>query len=597
MGVIVNDITELFDKPTVVRDETGSLESVAALFACCGPVVVFLADKTGHPIAFGGKETEDESIVFSDLAGKLQGELSDTGNCLLEDFFGEKAHWVFAVRLPASAENGILGIVLPGTEKAEARLRASEEMLLTCGVLAWKMFREKSHGNLIQAQLQQLLNEQYTLKNSHARAVSKALEEHERRLNEQQESMSRLERLHLQNKMILTSAGEGIFGLERDGTISFVNPAGAKMVGWEPEELVGRQSHPLLHHTKQNGRPRGIDECSIHATLREGTVCYGDSEVFWKKDGTSFPVEYTSTPIMEEDEIIGAVLTFRDTTERNILEQQLAQAQKLESIGNLAAGIAHEINTPTQYISDNTRFFQDALKDLLAVLDSFDRLLKATKSQTVTEELVTEVQAAVEAADMDYLVEEMSSAIEQSLEGVERVATIVRSMKEFSHPGTDEKQAVDINRALENTLTVTRNEWKYVAEAVTQFDPDLPQVSCLPGECNQVFLNLIINAAHAITDKLGRKSTKKGTITLTTCHDGNWVEIRFQDNGIGIPESARNKIMDPFYTTKEVGRGTGQGLAIAHAVIVEKHGGMLDFETEYGKGTTFIVRLPIEQDS
>jgi len=169
----------------------------------------------------------------------------------------------------------------------------------------------------------------------------------------------------------------------------------------------------------------------------------------------------------------------------------------------------------------------------------------------------------VEQADVDYLAEDVPKAIEQSLEGVSRVATIVRSMKEFSHPGGAEKQAVDLNRALENTLTVSRNEWKYVADAVTEFDPALPLVNCLPGESNQVFLNLIINAAHAIAEKPPDDSAEKGTITVTTRQDGDWVEIRVQDTGTGIPENVRSRVFDPFFTTKEVGRGTGQGLAIA----------------------------------
>jgi signal transduction histidine kinase len=194
---------------------------------------------------------------------------------------------------------------------------------------------------------------------------------------------------------------------------------------------------------------------------------------------------------------------------------------------------------------------------------------------------------------VEYLTAEIPNAIAQSLEGVERVAKIVRSMKDFSHPGGETKQAVDLNRALESTLTVCRNEWKYVAEAVTDFDPDLPLVTCLPGECNQVFLNLIINAAHAIGDKLAGRPDDKGAITIATRRDGDRAEIRIIDTGTGIPEKHHARIFDPFFTTKEVGRGTGQGLAIAHCVITEKHGGTIHFETEIGRGTTFVVRLPI----
>ncbi len=406
-----------------------------------------------------------------------------------------------------------------------------------------------------------------------------------------------LRRLHLQNEMILNSAGEGIVGLDENGRIVFINPSGAEMLGREPAELVGEMLHELSHHSRPNGRGYPLEQCPIHQTLHDGTVPRVDNEVFWRGNGTSLPVEYTSTPIREEDKIIGAVVTFRDVTEKRTLESQLAQAQKLESIGQLAAGVAHEINTPTQYIGDNTRFVREALPNLNRLLSSFEGLLSAAENHTVTDDLVAEVKDMVEEADMHYLTEEMPKAIEQSLEGVDRVATIVRSMKEFSHPGSIEKQAVDINRALENTLTVSRSEWKYVADAVTEFDPTLPLVNCLPGECNQVFLNLVINAAHAIAEKLGHDSTEKGTITVSTGHDGDWAEIRVRDTGTGIPEEIRCRVLDPFFTTKEVGRGTGQGLAIAHTVIVEKHGGTLAFKTEIGQGTTFIVRLPIKQES
>jgi signal transduction histidine kinase len=179
------------------------------------------------------------------------------------------------------------------------------------------------------------------------------------------------------------------------------------------------------------------------------------------------------------------------------------------------------------------------------------------------------------------------------LEGIERVANIVRAMKDFSHPGYGQKQLVDLNRAIESTLTVSRSEWKYVADLVTDFDPDLPQVSCLPGDFNQVILNLVVNAAQAIAIVVEDGSRGKGTIAVRTRQAGDWVEIRVEDTGTGISESIRHKVFDHFFTTKEVGKGTGQGLAIAQAIVVRKHGGTIGFESEVGKGTTFIVRLPI----
>jgi signal transduction histidine kinase len=283
----------------------------------------------------------------------------------------------------------------------------------------------------------------------------------------------------------------------------------------------------------------------------------------------------------------------RDTTDRKQLEARLALAQKMESIGQLAAGIAHEINTPAQYVSDNICFLHDAFHDLEKLLGNYARLLDANKAGTIPLALLAEIDAITAAADLSYLMTEIPQAIQQSQQGIERVTKIVRAMKEFSHPSVEEKSETDLNRAVETTITVARNEWKYVAELVTDFDPTLPPVRCLPGEFNQVILNLIVNAAHAIADVVGNDGNNKGTIIVRTRHDENWAEIRISDTGTGIPEAIRLKIFDPFFTTKVVGKGTGQGLAIAHSVIVDKHGGTISCETEVGKGTTFIIRLPL----
>jgi signal transduction histidine kinase len=282
-----------------------------------------------------------------------------------------------------------------------------------------------------------------------------------------------------------------------------------------------------------------------------------------------------------------------EISDRNKMEVQLRHAQKMESIGQLAAGIAHEINTPTQFIGDNTRFVRDAFGDLLPLLAAQTRLLAAAQTGAVPPALLAEVEAAARTADLAYLTDEIPKAIDQSLEGVMRVAKIVRAMKEFSHPGTTEKTALDLNHAIESTLTVATTEWKYIADLVTDFDASLPPVPVLPGEFNQVVLNIVVNASHAIADVVGDGGQGKGRITVSTRRDGDWAEVRIGDTGTGIPEAAQPKVFDPFFTTKGVGRGTGQGLAIAHAVVVEKHGGSIRFETEAGKGTTFVIRLPL----
>jgi signal transduction histidine kinase len=281
-----------------------------------------------------------------------------------------------------------------------------------------------------------------------------------------------------------------------------------------------------------------------------------------------------------------------DVTERILLREQLFQAQKLESVGQLAAGIAHEINTPTQYIGDNVRFLKDAFLDLKNLLANYERLLLAAQDGALSADTIQQVTAAVEQADAGYLLEEIPKAIDQTLEGVTRVSTLVGAMKEFSHPGTKEKVLVDLNHAIASTITVARNEWKYVADMETDFDASLPLIPCQAGEFNQVILNLIVNAAHAIADVVREGGPEKGKIRIKTRNCLEWAEIRVQDTGSGIPEGVRTRIFDPFFTTKQVGRGTGQGLAIARSVVVDKHAGTIHFETETGKGTTFIIRLP-----
>jgi signal transduction histidine kinase len=284
--------------------------------------------------------------------------------------------------------------------------------------------------------------------------------------------------------------------------------------------------------------------------------------------------------------------SYMDITERKLLEAQLVQAQKLESIGQLAAGIAHEINTPTQYVGDNIHFLKDAFTGMIALTGKYKELLDTVKAGKVTKGIVDEIEETIHKTDIAYLSEEIPKAIRQSLEGVERVTGIVRAMKEFSHPGTKEKEPIDINRAIENTLTVSRNAWKYVADVVTAFDPSLPLVPCLPGEFNQVVLNIIVNAAQAIAEKDGT-SAEKGNIRVSTFNRDRWAEISISDNGPGIPEEIRSHIFDPFFTTKEVGKGTGQGLAIARSIIVDKHHGEIALDTVPGEGTTFTIRLPM----
>jgi signal transduction histidine kinase len=318
--------------------------------------------------------------------------------------------------------------------------------------------------------------------------------------------------------------------------------------------------------------------------------------VKFSRENADGVLDITISPIIEGSLFFsGLIILGSDTTEHVLLERQLAQAQKLESIGQLAAGIAHEINTPAQFVGDNIRFLDESFGDLERMFILHDRLLNSVKAGAPIEDCVKSIENKQNEIELDFIRKDIPNAIKQSLEGMGHISRIVRSMKEFSHPGTDEKIDVNINRALENTINVARNEWKYVAEVVTELEAGLPLVPCFPGEFNQVILNMLINAAHAIAEKCGKGAEVKGVIKIVTRLTDEYAEISIQDNGAGIPENIRSRIFDPFFTTKEVGKGTGQGLAISHAVIVGKHGGAITVESEAGKGTKFIIKLPLAE--
>jgi signal transduction histidine kinase len=281
--------------------------------------------------------------------------------------------------------------------------------------------------------------------------------------------------------------------------------------------------------------------------------------------------------------------TLVDIHEARLMQTQAANASKLESIGELAAGIAHEINTPTQYVGDNVRFLGDAFQNVQQYMDKLKALIaqhgEAVPSASLREQL--------DKADLPYLCEEIPKAIAQSLDGIQRIAKIVGAMKEFSHPG-QERTPTDINHAIANTITVATNEWKYVAKIETDLDSSLPAVPVVPGEFNQVILNIIVNAAHAIAEARGSDVTRLGKICVTTRRLQEWAEINISDDGCGMPRHVQERIFDPFFTTKPVGKGTGQGLSIAHNVIVKKHRGLIAVNSEPGRGTTFTIRLPLE---
>ncbi len=380
--------------------------------------------------------------------------------------------------------------------------------------------------------------------------------------------------------------------IDAKGHRLYSSPSYSRALGYDPDEMTTLGSLDLLHPD---------DYERVEASLGRLFVEESVSRLEYRlqhRDGEYRFFESVARRIHSAPGTTAqALIVARDITERvkaqaekDRLEVHLRQTQKLEAIGQLAAGIAHEINTPIQYIGDNNVFLQDSFNEIFRFMNELQPCLEQPDAAKLDA-----LRQSFHSLDFEYLQDEIPKAIQQSLEGVSRVSRIVSAMKEFSHPGGEARERVDLNRAIESTLTVSRNEWKYVAELQTDLDPSLPLLPCFPGELNQVVLNLVVNAAHAIGDVTGGKdSAHKGLIRVSTCVEDRDVVIRISDNGAGIPEAIRARIFEPFFTTKAVGKGTGQGLAIAHNVVVDKHGGRIELESELGKGTTFILRLPLD---
>ncbi len=379
---------------------------------------------------------------------------------------------------------------------------------------------------------------------------------------------------------LFENAGDLVYTLDLDLRITALNRLAVQTMGYPREEAV-RMSLSQVMEAAECESFRGLI-----ARMTAGAPSAQFEAGIRTKEGRRVTLEVSPRLIYRDGAPVGIQAIARNITGRDVAEMELRQAQKLESVGRLAAGIAHEINTPLQFVGDNVRFLQDSFQKIGALLAS----LRAFCEQSGPA-LAAELGRLEEKLDAGYLAREIPEALAQTQEGVERVVTIVRAMKEFAYPDFKDHVRADLNKALLNTLTVARSELKYVADVETELG-ELPMVVCSVGDLNQVFLNLLVNAAHAISDVF-QQTGRRGKIRIRTESQNDQVLITIADNGTGIPEGIRNRIFDPFFTTKEVGRGTGQGLAIARAVV-DRHKGSLTFESEAGRGTTFFISLPVE---
>lgn len=383
-------------------------------------------------------------------------------------------------------------------------------------------------------------------------------------------------------------SADAIIIVESPGKIIYVNPSHLRMSGYSRDELVGESISRLLPDDQDALLLKEASEYFRRGESWERTLL---SE---RKDGTTFQEHVTVSPITNRKGVLThLVIIGRDMTKNLHLETKLRQSQKLESIGQLAAGIAHEINTPVQYLGDNIQFLQDHIGDMFSIIGSYGTFCEGMLAGEDTDSLKQRVATMLDQLDLDFLRDELPQAIDQSLEGVERISKIVSAMKDFSHPGIETKQPIRLEDAINSTLTVTRNLWKYQAETIVNLPDDLPVIHGYAAELNQVFLNLIVNAVQAIEEKRHQSNDPLGTIHISAQVQNNSIELHFKDSGTGISEKIGSRIFDPFFTTKEVGKGSGQGLAIVYNVIHEKHGGSIDYTSEPGVGTDFIIRLPL----
>jgi PAS domain S-box-containing protein len=407
-------------------------------------------------------------------------------------------------------------------------------------------------------------------------------------VTQQKKNEKEIAAAHRKLKQIIESLSSILIGLDREMRIKYWNSQAEKTFNINFADVADKDIFTLKATQCCEKIQTGIKQCA-----KELQPVHLADIRYTRADGADGYLGMTINPVLNAgNEFDGIIIIGNDLTSHKILESQLAQAQKLEAVGQLAAGIAHEINTPTQYVGDNIGFIEDAFKDIFEILQPLSAQNEPNDPEKAAQTMDT-LNKMIRDADVEFLMQEIPLSIKQSKEGIQRVAEIVKSMKQFAHPGGDEKSPLDVNQAVRDTILVCRNEWKYYSDVQTELDPELPPVSCYQGEIKQVLLNIIVNAAQAIGYSIETEGDKKGTILVQTRKDGDWAEIKIADDGPGMPPEVKDRVFDPFFTTKEVGKGTGQGLNLAYRTVVQKHQGSLWVESQEGQGAAFIIRLPL----
>jgi PAS domain S-box-containing protein len=391
-------------------------------------------------------------------------------------------------------------------------------------------------------------------------------------------------------KSMVESSADVLAVIRPDGIVDWISPAVTNLTGRTVASVVEQHLEAFVH---ADDVPALRDALEVDP---QETPTIG---LRWSKvDGLWSQTESKLCAIAVSAKGTWWTLNSRDVSERVALEVELRHAQKLEAIGRLAAGVAHEINTPVQFIGSNLEFLSSSMSEFVDLLNHYRAVVEKYRSHADANAISSELQLEEtkrskdfeEQADIDFLTEQVPLAINEARDGANRVASIVRSMTTFGHRDGACKMPMVVNNAINSTLTIAQNEWKYVADVDVDLS-DVPDVVCFAGDIKQVLLNLFVNAGHAIADRVGGIN-ERGSIRVRNYVEGEFVVIEVGDSGTGIPLEIQQNIFDPFFTTKEVGRGTGQGLALAKSVM-DRHRGTITFDTIPGKGTTFFLRLPI----
>ncbi|SFN33642.1 PAS domain S-box-containing protein [Formivibrio citricus] len=414
-----------------------------------------------------------------------------------------------------------------------------------------------------------------------------------------------IESLQKQSQIILDSISEGIYGLDENCCVTYINRAAQFLLGWTPEEVIGKPAHPLFHHSREDGSACPFEECPISWVETGGSV-FNIEDRIWRKDGTSFAVEISVVKLAETGAETRTVVLFRDITERkesqNALmksyqelaalnarletaHNQLLQAERLASVGQLAAGMAHEINNPIGFIQSNVGSLERYINAILSLLDNYEELERDGAFNPMNIGKLADLKKAM---DYLYLREDMGDLLQETRNGIQRVRKIVQDLRNFScEESLGEWGWTDLRANLDSALNLLQKEIGSKCTIRREYS-SLPDVYCQAAEINHVFMNILLNATQAIEEK--------GEIVIRTRADENRVCIEISDTGKGIPPEHLQRIFDPFFTTRPVGKGTGLGLSTAYG-IVQKHHGKIDVRSTPGRGSTFYITLPINADT